>query len=110
MSIVSYLKESRPDGAVLVTTPQEIALQDVRKEINFCKSTGIPILGVIENMSGFSCPHCSKITEIFKPTTGGAEEMCRAMGVPFLGSLPLDTAVMESGGIEVFREFENHIF
>jgi Mrp family chromosome partitioning ATPase len=59
LSIVQYLKESGIDGAVLVTTPQEVSLQDVRKEITFCRKVGIPILGVVENMSGFVCPCCS---------------------------------------------------
>lgn len=58
LSIVNYLKESRPDGAVIVTTPQEVSLLDVRKEINFCKKVNIPIIGVVENMSGFVCPKC----------------------------------------------------
>jgi Mrp family chromosome partitioning ATPase len=58
LSIVQYLKESGIDGAVLVTTPQEVSLQDVRKEITFCRKVGIPILGIIENMSGFVCPNC----------------------------------------------------
>jgi Mrp family chromosome partitioning ATPase len=58
LSIVQYMKETGIDGAVIVTTPQEVALQDVRKEIDFCRKVGIPILGVVENMSGFVCPSC----------------------------------------------------
>jgi Mrp family chromosome partitioning ATPase len=58
MSIVQYLKESGITGAVIVTTPQEVSLLDVRKEITFCKRTGVPIIGVVENMSGFHCPKC----------------------------------------------------
>src|SRR6266542_3682349 len=58
LSIVQYLKESGIDGAVIITTPQEVALQDVRKEIDFCKKVKIPIIGVVENMSGFVCPNC----------------------------------------------------
>ena len=59
MSIVQYLKESGISGAVVVTTPQEVSLLDVRKEITFCKKTNVPIIGVIENMSGFVCPKCT---------------------------------------------------
>jgi hypothetical protein len=64
---------------------QEVSLLDVRKEINFCKKVGLPIIGVIENMSGFVCPKCKTETKIFPPTTGGAQKMCQEMDVPFLG-------------------------
>ena len=97
LSIVTYLSDAGIDGAILVTTPQEVALQDVRKEINFCRLTGIKILGVIENMSGFSCPNCHEKCEIFAPTTGGAEQMCASMDVPFLGRIPMNAAVMLAG-------------
>lgn len=59
ISIAEYLKEYHPDGAVVVTTPQAVALSDVRKELTFCRKVEIPILGIVENMSGFVCPHCS---------------------------------------------------
>ncbi len=62
LSIAQYLKATGIDGAVVVTTPQEVALLDVRKEINFCKKVGIPIIGVVENMSGFVCPKCKVCT------------------------------------------------
>jgi Mrp family chromosome partitioning ATPase len=65
MSIVQYMKESGITGAVIVTTPQEVSLLDVRKEITFCKKTGVPIIGVVENMSGFICPKCHVIIQIF---------------------------------------------
>eukprot|EP00002_Diphylleia_rotans_P016910 TRINITY_DN3286_c0_g1_i3.p1 TRINITY_DN3286_c0_g1~~TRINITY_DN3286_c0_g1_i3.p1 ORF type:complete len:313 (-),score=60.28 TRINITY_DN3286_c0_g1_i3:53-991(-) len=90
LSIVTYLKEAGVDGAVIVTTPQEVALLDVRKEINFCKKVNIPILGVVENMSGFVCPKCTNQTEIFPPTTGGALKMCTEMGLTLLGRIPID--------------------
>ena len=83
------------DGAVVVTTPQEVALADVRKSINFCKKLKVPVLGVIENMSGFVCPKCGEITDIFK--RGGAEEMCRKMKVPFAGRIPLTSGIVEAG-------------
>lgn len=96
MSIVQLLKESGITGAVLVTTPQEIALQDVRKEIGFCRKTKIPIIGVIENMAGFVCPKCTISTPIFAPSTGGARKMCVDMDVPFLGSIPIDIRIAKS--------------
>lgn len=58
LSIVEYLREAGLSGAVIVTTPQEVSLLDVRKEITFCKKVGVPIIGVVENMSGFACPKC----------------------------------------------------
>jgi len=96
LSIVQYLAATQPDGAVLVTTPQEVALLDVRKEINFCQKVGLPIIGVVENMSGFICPKCTKESVIFPPTTGGAEKMCSDLGIPFLGKLPLDPRIGKS--------------
>jgi Mrp family chromosome partitioning ATPase len=75
-------------GAVLVTTPQAISTADVRKEINFCAKTRIPVLGVIENMSGYACPCCGEISNVF--SSGGGKIMAQEMGVPFLGSVPVD--------------------
>lgn len=83
-----------PDGAVVVTTPQEVSLVDVRKSINFCRKLELDVLGVIENMSGFTCPKCGEVTHIFK--SGGAEKMCEEMGVNFLGSVPLDPRIVEA--------------
>jgi ATP-binding protein involved in chromosome partitioning len=82
------------DGAIIVTTPQDVALADVRKSISFCKEVGMPILGVIENMSGFVCPKCGAVTDIFK--SGGGKRMALEMGVPFLGSIPIDARVVEA--------------
>ncbi len=82
-------------GAVVVTTPQEVALADVRKSISFCRKLNLPILGVVENMSGFECPHCGKRVDIFK--SGGGETMAREMSVRFLGRIPLDPRVVETG-------------
>lgn len=96
ISIATYMKDSAVDGAIIVTTPQEVSLLDVRKEINFCKKVGIPILGVIENMSGFICPCCSTKSDIFPAITGGAEKMCKEMSIPFLGSVPLDPDLLKS--------------
>ena len=93
LSIVQYLKEAGIDGAVLITTPQEVALQDVRKEIDFCRKVGIPILGIVENMSGFVCPSCKGESEIFIPSTGGAQAMADELGIELLGKLPLDPRI-----------------
>lgn len=96
ISIAQYLKQSNVDGAVIVTTPQEVALMDVRKEINFCKKVKIPILGVVENMAGFVCPCCKTKSDIFPAVTGGAAKMARDMGVPFLGSIPMDPQLLRA--------------
>jgi len=82
------------DGAVVVTTPQDVATADVRKSITFCRQLKLPVLGVVENMSGFVCPKCGELTNIFK--SGGGERMANEMGVPFLGRVPLDPAVGEA--------------
>eukprot|EP00741_Cyanophora_paradoxa_P008001 tig00001234_g7740.t1 len=96
LSLVTYLKESEVDGAIIVTTPQEVSLSDVRKEINFCKKTGIPIIGLVENMSGFVCPHCNCGTDIFVGTTGGGKKVAEDYGIPFLGRLPLDPSLVQA--------------
>ncbi|KAK5107594.1 cytosolic Fe-S cluster assembly factor nbp35 [Meristemomyces frigidus] len=93
LSVNSYLKESGVDGAVLVTTPQEVALLDVRKEIDFCLKAGIRILGLVENMSGFVCPKCTHTSEIFRATTGGGRRLASETGIPFLGAVPLDSRI-----------------
>ncbi|CAK8715732.1 MAG: Chromosome partitioning ATPase, Mrp family, contains Fe-S cluster [Candidatus Electronema aureum] len=81
--------------AVVVTTPQEVALADVRKSINFCKTVKMPIVGVVENMSGFVCPHCGETVDIFK--TGGGEKTARDFDLPFLGRIPMDPRVVMGG-------------
>lgn len=96
LSIVQYLSASGIDGAVIVTTPQEVSLLDVRKEINFCRKVGLPIIGVIENMSGFVCPSCRHESQIFPPTTGGATKLCSDMNLTLLGQLPLDPRIGQS--------------
>jgi Mrp family chromosome partitioning ATPase len=76
-------------GAVVVTTPQAISTSDVRKELNFCVKTSVPVLGVVENMAGFMCPCCGEISNVF--SKGGGEVMAKECGVEFLGSVPVDT-------------------
>ena len=82
------------DGAVIVTTPQDLSLIDVRKSIDFCKQLNVPVLGVIENMSGLVCPHCGKVVDVFK--RGGGEKMAGEMGVPFLGRIPIEPLIVEA--------------
>jgi|WetSurMetagenome_2_1015567.scaffolds.fasta_scaffold00340_5 ATP-binding protein involved in chromosome partitioning len=82
------------DGAVIVTTPQKIAALDVRKSITFCRSLNVPIIGVIENMSGFACPDCGKVTQIL--SSGGGKAMSDDMGVTFMGSIPMDAKIAEA--------------
>ncbi len=89
LSIVQLL--GGVDGAVVVTTPQDLAIVDVKKCITFCRQLKIPVLGVIENMSGFVCPHCNERTDIFKG--GGGRRMAEEFSVPFLGSIPMDPSL-----------------
>jgi Mrp family chromosome partitioning ATPase len=81
--------------AVVVTTPQAVALADVRKSINFCRTVEMPIIGVVENMSGFICPHCEKTVDIF--SSGGGEKTARDFELPFLGKVPMDPRVVIGG-------------
>jgi len=103
LSIVQTIGEA--DGAIIVTTPQQVATADVRRSISFCHQLELDVLGVIENMSGFVCPHCDKITDIFH--SGGGEAMAADMGVPFLGRIPLDPELMNAGdqGIPYVQKF-----
>ncbi len=93
LSVCQLIKEL--DGAVIVTTPQKVAAVDVRKSITFCRQLKVPVLGVIENMSGFACPKCGEVTPILG--SGGGQGMAAEMGVPFLGSIPIDPAVVLAG-------------
>jgi Mrp family chromosome partitioning ATPase len=82
------------DGAVVVTTPQEVALLDSRKSITFCREIKVPCIGVVENMSGLYCPHCDQLIDLFK--SGGGERIAQEMKVPFLGRIPLDPQMVMS--------------
>lgn len=94
-----------PAAAIVVTTPQEVAIADVRRSVTFCEKLSLKLLGVVENMSGFVCPHCGQTTDLFK--TGGGEALAREMKVPFLGRVPLDPQVVVSGdaGTPFVRHF-----
>jgi ATP-binding protein involved in chromosome partitioning len=91
-------------GAVVVTTPQKVAAMDVRKSITFCRQLGVPVLGVVENMSGFACPGCGEITPIFR--AGGGRGIAESMQVPFLGAIPIDPMVAEAS--DVGKAFIQH--
>jgi Mrp family chromosome partitioning ATPase len=81
--------------AIIVTTPQEVALADVRKSINFCKMVKMEIFGMIENMSGLNCPHCGELIDLFG--AGGGERTAKEMGIRFLGRIPFDPNVVACG-------------
>lgn len=81
--------------AIIVTTPQEVSLADVRKSINFCKTVKMKILGLIENMSGFNCPHCGKGVGLFG--SGGGEKTAKTAGINFIGRIPFDPKVVSCG-------------
>ncbi len=93
LSIAQLIKDI--DGVIIVTTPQEVALLDSRKAVNFARKLNVPVLGIVENMSGFTCPHCGKRTDLFK--TGGGEKAAKEMKVPFLGKVPFDPQIVLSG-------------
>lgn len=92
LSVVQLMK--KVDGAIIVTTPQDLALLDSRKAVDFSRVLKVPVIGIIENMSGFVCPHCGKETNIFK--YGGGEKAAIELGVPFLGRVPLDPKMVEA--------------
>jgi Mrp family chromosome partitioning ATPase len=83
------------DGSVIVTTPQDVALLDSRKSVTFSKKLGVPIYGIVENMSGFACPHCGENIDLFK--SGGGEKAAAELEVNFLGKVPIETQVVQDG-------------
>uniref|UniRef100_A0A5S6QPX9 Cytosolic Fe-S cluster assembly factor NUBP1 homolog n=1 Tax=Trichuris muris TaxID=70415 RepID=A0A5S6QPX9_TRIMR len=103
------LKATNVDGAVVVTTPQEVSLSDVRKELNFCRKMQLPIIGVVENMSWFACPKCHKQSKLFPATTGGAEKMCEQFQVNLLGKLLVDPRLARccDEGLNFLEEYED---
>ena len=82
-------------GAIIVTTPQEVSLLDSRKAINFARKLNLNIVGIIENMSVLICPHCGKKINLFKE--GGGEKTAKEMGIPFLGKVPIEPHIVQSG-------------
>ncbi len=116
LSVCQMLPE--PDGAIIVTTPQDVALIDVKKSISFCKKLNMPIIGLVENMSGFICPSCRIRVDIFK--NGGGKKLAADSGLNFLGDIPIDPAIVagsdngdpftsEDTDSKVFNSFEKII-
>ncbi|MFP4070831.1 MAG: P-loop NTPase [Desulfovibrionales bacterium] len=93
---LSVMQTLGPDAyGLIVTTPQGIAVDDVRRSITFCRQVGNPVLGVVENMAGFVCPKCNEEVQIFNK--GGGEALARETGIPFLGRIPIDPEIVRSG-------------
>ena len=90
ITIIDFIGEV--DGAVVVTTPQDLAILDARKMISFSRDSNVPIVGVIENMSTMTCPHCEKDIDVFK--TGGGKNLADELVLPYLGSIPLDGEIV----------------
>jgi ATP-binding protein involved in chromosome partitioning len=91
---LSLIQRSRPAGAVIVSTPQDLSLIDARRAVDLFRKTSVPILGIIENMATFTCPHCGEPSHPFG--TGGAEAAAAELGAQFLGRLPLSLAIREA--------------
>jgi len=83
------------DGVVVVTTPQDVAILDARKSVVFAKEVNVPVIGIIENMSGFTCPHCGVQLDLF--SRGGGQKASEELGVPFLGSIPFELEMVRFG-------------
>lgn len=107
ISIVQLLtKAAQIDGAVVVTSPQDVSVIEVSKEINFCKKMGVPLMGVVENFGSFACPKCENVTDIWPATSGGGVALAKQHGIPFLGKIPLDPSLAKAGemGAEITKE------
>ncbi|MDP8266923.1 MAG: Mrp/NBP35 family ATP-binding protein [Candidatus Aceula meridiana] len=100
---------SQISGAIIVTTPQDVAILDSRKSVLFAKFINVPVLGIIENMSGFICPHCEKSIEIFGQ--GGGEKAAEDLKVPYLGRIPIDSQIVKQGDAgKPFVQFNRNDF
>ncbi len=102
LTVAQTIKDAQ---AIIVTTPQEVSLADVRKSISFCKTVNMDIFGLIENMSGFTCPHCNETIDMFG--TGGGERTAKEAGVEFLGRAPFDPRIVKCGdsGTSMLKEY-----
>ncbi|CAI4223190.1 unnamed protein product [Auanema sp. JU1783] len=104
ISLVQLLLQTTTiDGALIVSTPQEVSLLDVRKEISFCRKTKVPIIGVVENMARFVCPNCNHTTILFPSSTGGAEQMCKQSELELLAQLPMEPRL--AGALDSGEDF-----
>ncbi len=109
ISLAEGLKMCNPDGAILVTTPQKVSIIDVKKELNFCKKVNFKILGVVENMSGYTCPCCGEFSDIF--SSGGGQIFANEYNIPFLGKIPIDskfTLLIENNN-KIQRKIDNGV-
>ncbi|MCJ2178324.1 Mrp/NBP35 family ATP-binding protein [Novosphingobium album (ex Hu et al. 2023)] len=88
---LTMLQKFKPAGAVIVSTPQDLALIDATRAVELFEKGGVPVIGVVENMAGYICPHCGEVSDPFG--SGGAEACAKTMGTPFLGRIPLDIAI-----------------
>jgi ATP-binding protein involved in chromosome partitioning len=88
---LSMIQKHKPLGAVIVSTPQDLALMDAARAIGFFNQAKVPIIGIVENMAGYICPHCGEVSEPFG--SGGAEAAAKELGIPFLGRIPLDISI-----------------
>lgn len=106
LTVAQLIKDAQ---AIIVTTPQEIALADIRKSINFCRTVKMKIFGLVENMSGLECPHCGKMIDLFG--TGGGEKTAAISKVPFLGKIPFDPKMVLCGdsGTSYLDEYKNTV-
>ena len=106
LSICQLIPEA--DGSIIVTTPQDVALIDSRKTVRFSQTLKIPVLGIVENMSGFKCPHCGESIDLFK--VGGGEKAALSLQVPFLGRIPIDPDIVDASddGKPYIYDFEDH--
>jgi len=105
---LSVAQTAKPEGAIVVTTPQDVAAFDVRKSIAFCNQLELPVVGIVENMGGFVCPHCGERTDIFGRDAGA--RLAKQMGVPLLGALPIDPRLVTAAdqGKLLDRELWGH--
>ena len=106
LSICQLIPEA--DGSIIVTPPQDVALIDSRKTVRFSQTLKIPVLGIVENMSGFKCPHCGESINLFK--VGGGEKAALSLQVPFLGRIPIDPDIVDASddGKPYIYDFEDH--
>ena len=88
---LSMVQKHKPVGAIIISTPQDLALMDAMRAIGFFNQAQVPIIGLVENMAGYICPHCSEMSDPFG--SGGAEAAARELGIPFLGRIPLDISI-----------------
>lgn len=94
IAIAEELQHAKVDGAVVVTTPQAVAVNDVKKEMDFCRKVGFAVVGIVENMLGYVCPCCGEVTDVF--SKGGGEALAQEWNVRLLGKIPLDPQFVET--------------